>query len=132
MLGRSTYTRDELDAARTRIDAQLAGFRALGDGPAAAFGPDFLAGLVLVLDRLFVHRVRAVSGKDTNPVTEVELLAASLLTGDTFVDQKAVKWVPAKSVTGIAVGEPIRLDLATAEALAEAYLTEIEKRFVTA
>ncbi|GAA1835019.1 hypothetical protein GCM10009836_11700 [Pseudonocardia ailaonensis] len=124
MLGRNSYTRDELDVARAHVDALLTAVRATPE-------PALLAGTVLVLDRLFVHRVRAVSGKDTNPVTEVELLATSLLAGGTMVDQKAVKWVPASSVTGIAAGAPVVLDLATVENLAEAYLTEIEKRFVS-
>jgi len=128
MLGRKDYTREELDAGRARIDAQLAAYRALSG--TADYEPIFTSGLVLLLDRLYVHRIRSVSGKDTNPITEVELLAASLLTGDEFVDQKAVKWVPAQSVTGIAPGERVRLDLATTQALVDAFFAELEKRFV--
>ncbi|WP_181779734.1 hypothetical protein [Pseudonocardia pini] len=128
MLGRKDYTREELTAGRARIDAQLAAYRALPE--TGDYEPVFTSGLVLVLDRLYVHRVRPVSGKDTNPLTEVELLAASFLTGDVFVDQKAIKWVPEKSVTGVRPGERVALDLPTTQALVDAFFAELEKRFV--
>jgi hypothetical protein len=134
MLGRKDYTHEELDAARRAVAAQFATYRALvaaapAGGAAAAFEPVFLKTLVLALDRMFVHG-RPVVGKDTNPLTEVELLAASLLVGDEFLAQKVVRWVPEQSVTKVAAGDPVRLDLATTEALAAAYLAEIEARFV--
>jgi hypothetical protein len=91
VLGRTSYTREELDDAHRAIDEQLASCRALA-GAAAAAGPDeklraalddfepvFSTRMVLLLDRFFVHRLRTVTGKDTNPLNEVELLTESLL-----------------------------------------------------
>lgn len=41
--------------------------------------PLFFNGLTLVLGRYFVHRLRMVTGKEGNPLSEVELLTESLM-----------------------------------------------------
>jgi hypothetical protein len=93
MLGRKTYTQEELDHARTAIGAQLAAYDSLvaavdaTSDPGAkaaleAFEPLFFNNMTLVLDRWFVHRLRAVAGKDGNPLNEVELLSESLMNND--------------------------------------------------
>src|SRR5215212_115831 len=89
MLGRKTYPREELDNARTVIDAQLAAWRALaeaadGSDPKAAAAleaiePLLFNNMALVLDRYFVHRLRSVTGKDGNALNEVERLAGAFL-----------------------------------------------------
>ena len=85
MLGRSDYTRQEFDDGRARIDEVVVRFAALrtaattdakGAKALAAFESVYFNDLVLVLDRLFVHRVRKVAGNDGNPLNEVELLVA--------------------------------------------------------
>ena len=140
MLGRKDFTRDEIDRAKAMVDQQLTTYRALaaatsgGAGVAAlaAFEPAFFDGLVLALDRCFVHRVRAVSGKDANPLNEVELLVESLLVGDTLRTNKVIKWVPENTVLGLADGDPIALTEAQFTALADAFCTELESRFLAA
>ena len=73
MLGRKTYTSEELDHARTAIAGQLAAYRRLADAVDAtgdpraqaaleAFEPRFAEALTLALDRHFVHRLRVVAG----------------------------------------------------------------------
>ncbi len=140
MLGRKDFTRDEIDRAKAVIDQQLATYRALaaatsgGDAEKAqaAFEPAFFDNLVLTLDRFFVHRVRAVSGKDANPVNEVEVLVESLLVGDTLRTNKVIKWVPEDTVLGLADGDPIALTEAQFSALADAFFAELESRFLPA
>lgn len=137
MLGRKDFTRDEIDRAKAVIDQQLATYRALaaatsGDAALAAFDPHFFDNLVLTLDRFFVHRVRVVSGKDANPLNEVELLVESLLAGDTLRTNKVIKWVPENTVLGLADGDPIALTEAQFTALAAAFFTELESRFLPA
>jgi hypothetical protein len=46
----------------------------------AGFEAVFATDLLPALDRPFVHRVRMVTGKDTDPLNEVELLVDSLRT----------------------------------------------------
>jgi hypothetical protein len=135
MLGRNSYTREELDAARTALDQQLAAYRGLADSIDAAaladFEPLFFNNMTLVLDRLFVHRIRSVSGKDGNPLNEVELLTEALMSNDGVLQgNNVIKYVPEKSVVGLAVGDRIRLTAEQFEQLCRAFLDELERRFV--
>jgi hypothetical protein len=142
MLGRKDYTPQELAAARAAVDEQLGAYRALADAvraagdPAAtaalqALEPALFTGLVLALDRFFVHRIRAVSGKDGNPLNEVELIVESVLAGDGVLrGSTVIKLRPDRSVLGLAPGDRIRLTADAFERLADAFLEELGSRFV--
>jgi hypothetical protein len=70
MLGRKSYTQEELDHAKAAIKQQMATHRALANTAASAtadtklssalepFSAHFFNNLMLVLDRYFVHRLR--------------------------------------------------------------------------
>ncbi|MEJ2864805.1 hypothetical protein [Actinomycetospora flava] len=123
MLGRKTFTAEEIDRARTAVRAEVAALR-VHDDPALA------TALLLALDRRFVHRIRAESGKDTNPVTELELLAESLLDHDgVLTPNKVIRYEPERSVLGLAPGARISPDADAVERLADAFLTELAVRF---
>ncbi|MET0955976.1 MAG: hypothetical protein ABWY68_08485 [Cryobacterium sp.] len=137
MLGRKTYTHDEINSARFALAEQLTAYGTLvaetnGETAQAAladFEPLFFNNLVLVLDRFFVHRVRAVTGKDSNPLNEVELIAESLLTNNAVLRGNAViKYVPANTVVQLEIGDDIRLTTAEFDRLSTAFLAEIEAR----
>lgn len=137
MLGRKTYTHDEINSARFALAEQLTAYGTLvaetnGETAQAAladFEPLFFNNLVLVLDRFFVHRVRAVTGKDSNPLNEVELIAESLLTNNAVLRGNAViKYVPANTVVQLEIGDDIRLTAAEFDRLSTAFLAEIEAR----
>jgi hypothetical protein len=143
MLGRKNYTQDELDQARSAVDQQLAAYRTLVeaiDGATQdpkvrsaldAFEPLFLNNLTLALDRYFVHRIRVVTGKDGNPLNEVELISDSLMNNDGVLrGNNVIKLVPDQSVVKLEIGDPIRLSTAQFERLSTAFLAEIEARFV--
>jgi hypothetical protein len=140
MLGRKTYTRDEFDQAKAAITGQLKAYATLagaaegspkGKTALAAFEPLFFNNLTLALDRFFVHRVRPVTGKDGNPLNEVEMIAEALMNNDgVFAASKVIKLTPEKSVAKLAFGEPIRLTADQFERLSAAFLAEIESRFL--
>lgn len=136
MLGRKTYTREELDNARTALDRQLAAYRTLADTVDAAtlaeFEPLFFKSMTLAVDRLFVHRIRPVTGKDGNPLNEVELLTESLINHDDVLQgSKVIKYVPEKAVLGLVPGDRIQLTAEQFERLYRAFLDDIERKFVT-
>jgi hypothetical protein len=80
-----------------------------------------------VLDRFFVHRLRMVTGKDCNPLNEVEVICESLMNdGGVLHESKVIKFVPAQTVTKLAVGEPDFVELSSA------IFAELERRFVVA
>jgi len=139
MLGRKTFTQEELDGCRAALDEQLGAYTRLAEaagrnGGAAAladFDRPFFTNLVLVLDRWFVHRIRAVSGKDGNPLNEVELIAEAVMLHDGVMPKSSViKYVPADTVLGIEVGEKVSLSAEDFERLSAAFLAEIERRFM--
>jgi hypothetical protein len=142
MLGRKNYTQEELDQARSAVDQQLAAYRTLVeaiDGATQdpkvrsaleAFEPLFLNNLTLALDRYFVHRIRVVTGKDGNPLNEVELISDSLMNNDGVLrGNNVIKLVPDQSVVKLEIGDRIRLSAAQFERLSTAFLAEIEARF---
>jgi hypothetical protein len=142
MLGRNSYTQAEFDQAKAAVEQQLAAYASLAAAIGAgsdeqakaaleAFEPLFANTLALALDRYFVHRVRAVSGKDGNPLNEVELLTESLMSNNgVFQGNNVIKYVPEKSVVGLTPGDRIRLTAEQFEQLCRAFLDELERRFV--
>ena len=143
MLGRKTYTQVELDQAKTAVGRQLAAYKKVAkavDGsksdpkvPAAVgdLEPIFFNNMTLVLDRYFVHRIRPVTGKDTNPLNEVELIAESLINnGGVLAGNKVIKYVPELSVVKLEIGDPIQLRAPQFDRLSKAFFAELESRFL--
>ncbi len=133
MLGRKDYTPDEITAAKTAVAAELAVYLKLvtsGAVPSADFEALYFNNMVIVLDRYFVHRTRPVSGKDGNPLNEVELIVDSLMTNaGVFRGNKVIKYVPENSVLGIKEGDRIRLNAADFDKLATAFFADLESKF---
>jgi hypothetical protein len=141
VLGVRVYSGDYLDACRARVDGDVASYRKMralvkeDDGATAAsaiagFETTFFNNMVLVLDQLFVHRLRTVEGKDGNALNEVRVLCESMLNhGNVMTADKAIKLTPAKSVLKYEYGDEIRLDEAAFVRLAEAFFTEMQRKF---
>ena len=78
-----------------------------------------------------MHRLRVITGKDGNPLSEVELLTESLMNNDRVMRvNNVVRFVPEQSVAKVDIGDRIRLTEAQYERLADAFLADIEKKFV--
>jgi hypothetical protein len=142
MLGRKNYTPEELDHAKTSINQQLAAYKKLAKAIDArsdpnvtsaleAFEPLFFNNMTLVLDRYFVHRLRMVTGKDGNPLNEVELMSDSLMNNDGVLrGDNVIKLIPDQSVLKLDIGDPIRLSAAQFQRLSKAFFAEIEAKFL--
>ena len=80
MLGMKKYTKEYIDACRTRVDADLRAFRKqVGKAPTKEFEVRFFNAQVLLLDHMFVHRLAGIEGKDGNTLNEARVLCNSLL-----------------------------------------------------
>jgi hypothetical protein len=143
MLGRKDYTQQELDHAKGAVKHQLAAYKKLItalDGPnedpkvrsaLEDFEPLLFNNMTLVLDRYFVHRLRLVTGKDGNPLNQVELLSDSLINnGGELRATNVIKYLPDQSVLTLDVGERIRLNAAQFERLSTVFFAEAEAKFV--
>ena len=133
MLGEKTYTRDYIDCCRQKVESDIAtfdGLKASSRDGAAAIETTFFNNMVLVLEQMFVHRLRTVEGKDGNAMNEVRVLATSLLeNGGTLTPDKTIKLTADKSVLGIDYGARIALTRDTFQPLSEAFLDQIEAKF---
>jgi len=142
MLGRNEFTREEIDTGRAMVGADLRAYRRL---PHAAktkeFEAFFFNRAVQLLDYMFVHRLRAVEGKDGNPLIEVRVLCNSILLngGELQVETppdwpmsagRSLKLPPEKSILKLKVGDVVKLTEADFVRLSKAFFTELEKRYL--
>jgi hypothetical protein len=143
VLGRKDYTPQELEAATAAVGETLAAYRRLVDAihratddpevAAAldAFEPRVCTELALALDRRFVHRLRVVTGKDGNPLNELELMTESLMNNDGVLrGNNVIKLEPDQTVLHIEPGERIALSAAQFERLSDAFLADLRAKFV--
>jgi hypothetical protein len=143
MLGRKTYTQAEIDYAKTSIAAQLKAYTALvsavtdsGSSASlaaslAAFEPLFFNNLALALDRPFVHRIRPVTGKDGNPLNELEVICDSLMNNNgVFGNSTVIKLLPDQSVLKLRFGDTIALTAEQFGHLSTAFFAELERKFL--
>ncbi|HLZ69334.1 MAG TPA: hypothetical protein VKV26_05420 [Dehalococcoidia bacterium] len=144
MLGMKTYSHEYIDGCRSNLEADLAAYRGMvaARGSSSvnetprhsvfdAFEAVFFNNMVIVLDSLFVHRLRVIEGKDGNALNEVRMLCASLMehAGVMTLD-KSIKWSPAKSVLKYQDGDEIKLSEADFALLSQAFFTEIERKYL--
>ncbi len=93
----------------------------------------FFNSMVLVLDRLYVHRIRPVAGKDANALNEVELICDSLMnSGRVFRGNKVLEYIADQSAIGLEIGDQIRRTAADFAKLSTAFFAVLEGRFVAA
>lgn len=109
-------------ASLVRVDAALAGFE-----------PGFFNNLLVALEARFARRSHGVGDKDGDKhggaPDEVRALCASLVAhGGVMTASDAVRYDPARSVLRIDFGDRIALNADDFEALAAAFLAEVERQ----
>ncbi len=142
MLGMKTYPKDYIDACRGRIEADVRAYRKqVGKEGGGEFEVRFFNDLVLVLDRMFVHRLAGLEGKDGNPLNEIRVLCNSLLLnqGQLQVERlpgwpesagSSIKLPPETSILKLKPGDEVKLREADFVRLFKAFFSEIEKRYL--
>ena len=137
MLAVTSYPKAYIDACRTRTDAEVAAYRAVATAAAKtkasavdALDDHFFKSLTLLLDYYFVHRTRAMEGKDRNPLNEVRMLCNSILRHDGILTaDKTIKYKPETSVLKLSIGDQIQIDEDQFMALSSAFFAEIARKF---
>lgn len=135
MLAVARYAEDYIHECQSRMEAQLAAYDLLAfsasDEALASFEPFFFANLALTLDASFVHRTRAIEGKDGSPLNGVRMPCNSILrdSGVPAAD-KTIEYKPESPVVKLEIGDEIRFEAAKFRALSDAVGGEIERRFV--
>jgi len=138
MLGRKNFTQDEIDRAKSAVARQLRTYEAVFAAEGATVGAERKAfetlysnNMTLVLDRYFVHRLRIVTGKDSNPLNEIELIADSLMNnGGVMCGNNVIKYVAQNSVAKVDIGDPIALTKSDFERLSAAFFADLERKFL--
>jgi hypothetical protein len=146
MLCVNSYTQGYIDECRSRMESQLAAYKALittaraktGTSNSAlksavdSFEPLFYNNLVVVLDSFFVHRSRTLEKKDGNPLNEVRMVCNSILQNHSVMStDKTIKFSPEKSILKLHVGDEIKLTESDFVLLFRAFFAEMEAKFVT-
>ena len=133
MLGVRNYTKEYINACRSKIAFDLSAYKKIASNAKAVSGFEsaFFNNMVLVLDHLFVHRLRTVEGKDGNPLNEVRLLGDSIMNNNGMMGtDKTIKYDPVKSFLKYNVGDKIKLTEADFARLTNAFFIELESKFI--
>jgi len=145
MLGVNKYAQKYVDECRSKVDLQLSAYKKLVttarnqagkngkslDAAIESFEPVFFNNMALVLDAFFVHRIRAIEGKDGNPLNEVRVICNSIMNNKNIMGaDNTIKLSPDKSVLKYKVGDEIKLSEAQFAQLSSAFFAEIEKKYL--
>lgn len=136
MLAQKTYPTEHIERCRLAIRERISAFRAATANakPQQRVTAErlYCRDLVVLLDAWFMHRTRAVEGKDGNPANEVRMLAAGIIHNDGVLEaDRTIRYRAAESISNLDIGDPINLTVAQTEQLADAYLETIARRFAT-
>lgn len=144
MLTVNTYTKDYINACHATIDAQIENYNHLIatvkeehvtneklDAAIATFEPVFFNNLLVLLDNYFVYRSRSIEEKDGNALNEVRVMSQSIMHNNNKMGtDDTIKPDPAKSVLQYQTGDEIRLNETNFIKLSNAFLNEIESKYV--
>lgn len=145
MLASSKYTKEYIDECRSKVELQMSTYYNLTakarhldktndrslHHTIEAFEHSFLNNMVLLLDAMFVHRTRAIEGKDANALHEVRILCNSILRNNhKMLHDNNIRLDNLSSILKYNSGNDIRMSVAEFEKLAKSFFDEIEKRYL--
>ncbi|SEB67308.1 hypothetical protein SAMN04489806_1467 [Paramicrobacterium humi] len=128
MPAQKSYSQDYIGGCRERLWAQIALYdEADAD---AVLESVFFNNLVIVLEATFMHRDRDQEGTNGNALGEVRVLAASLMDDGVTMGADPSTGLDAEtSVLGLAPGDEIALTEDDFVQLADAFFSELERRY---
>jgi hypothetical protein len=146
MPSQNHYPKKYIDECRSKLAAQVFIYQALvaaarkQTGPVnpqlaialTAFESVFFNNMVIVMDRYFVQRMRAMEMKDGNSLNEVRMLVNSMMNNDSkLYPDNTIKYDPARSVLKYRIGDEIKVKEAEFILLSSAFFADLEKKYVS-
>jgi hypothetical protein len=129
MLSVKQYSKEYINTCRKKVKADIEVFKKI-PSVTETFEKVFFNNMVLVLETMFMHRMRAQEGKDGNPLNEVRMISNSILTNDNKLEaDNTIKYNEAKSILKIKLGQAISLTAKDFVKLSDAYFDDIAKKF---
>ena len=129
MLSVKGYSKDYIDSCKGKVERDIEVFNLL-DRYSIEFERCYFNNMVLILETMFIHRMRGQEGKDGNPLNEVRMLANSLLTNQgIMVSDKTIKYDYNRAVLNIQVGQMIAISSVDFEKLSKAFFQCITEKF---
>jgi hypothetical protein len=129
MLSVKQYSNEYINICRKKVKADIEVFKKI-PSVTETFEKVFFNNMVLVLETMFMHRMRAQEGKDGNPLNEVRMISNSILTNDNKLEaDNTIKYNDAKSILKIKLGQEISLTAKDFVQLSDAYFDDIGMKF---
>lgn len=129
MLSVKKYSKEHVSLCKKKINSDIKIFanQKIED---IDFEHAYFNNIIVVLESMFMHRMRGQEGKDGNPLNEVRMLSSSLLLAQGKLKEDAtIKYAPEKSVTKIKIGSAIEVNGRVFKELADKFFKEIESKY---
>jgi hypothetical protein len=109
MLGVKKYSNGYINSCRKKAKADIDAFEKITSS-SEIFEAVYFNNMALVLEHMFVHRMRGQEGKDGNPLNEVRMISHSILTNNNkLLADNTIKYIDSKSVLKISLEQVISL-----------------------
>ena len=111
MLSVKRYSKGYIASCQRKIEADVEIFQSMATS-SIEIENAYFNNMVLILETMFMHRMRGQEGKDGNPLNEVRMLTNSILCNDQILlADKTIKYNEAKAVLKIGLGQKIALTM---------------------
>jgi hypothetical protein len=129
MLSVKQYPAGYISVCRKKTKTDIAAFQQT-TSVNKTFETTYFNNMVLVLETMFMHRMRAQEGKDGNALNEVRMITNSILTNDNkLLADNTIKYKAEKSILKINLEQEISLTAKDFIKLSDAFFDEIENKF---
>lgn len=141
MLSKKTYPKEYIEGCVIKIEMDISEFDYLlktikeakinSKEALISFEHRYFNNMVLVLEALFIHRMRGKEGKDGNPLNEVRMLSNSIMENSGKMDEeKSIKYKPELSVLKYQIGDDIKLTQLDFVKLSNAFFDDLKSKYL--
>jgi hypothetical protein len=140
MLGVQKYSIEYLNECRKKINSDVSRYRKISNiikdqskesnSDLLNFEHSFFNNMILILDSLFVHRLRRIEGREGNPLNEVRVIANSIAGNQgRMMKDSTIRLKPQNSLLKYNVGDKIKVSESQFSLISKAFFSEIERKY---